>query len=44
MVWLLMPNCAEPALSTIVNVDVVKPKLAAVQVNEPPYPTASDGT
>src|SRR3954471_21746214 len=43
MVWLLMPNCAEPALSTIVNVDVVTPKVAAVQVNVAPCPTASDG-
>src|SRR3954468_10535957 len=43
MVWLLMPNCAEPAFRTIVNVDVVNPKLAAVQVNDAPCPTASDG-
>src|SRR5258705_382275 len=43
MVWLLMPNCAEPALRTIVNVDVVRPRFAAVQVNEAPCPTASDG-
>src|SRR4051794_346855 len=43
MVWLLMPNCAEPALSTIVKTDVVRPKLAAVQVNEAPCPTESDG-
>src|SRR5437763_1320597 len=43
MVWLLTPNCANPAFRTIVNVDVVKPKLAAVQVKEAPCPTASDG-
>src|SRR4051794_13620165 len=43
IVWLLIPNCAEPALRTIVNVDVVTPRLAAVQVNEAPCPTASAG-
>src|SRR4051812_30010177 len=43
MVWLLTPNCAEPALRTIVKVDVVRPKLAAVQVNDAPCPTASEG-
>src|SRR3954471_11022726 len=43
MVWLLIPNCADPAFRTIVNVDVVKPKFAAVQVNDAPCPTASDG-
>src|SRR5437763_1010428 len=43
MVWLLIPNCAEPALRTIVKTDVVKPKFAAVQVKEAPCPTASDG-
>src|SRR5437763_1550129 len=43
MVWLLMPNWAEPAFRTIVKVDVVKPKFAAVQVKEAPCPTASDG-
>src|SRR5882672_5675138 len=43
MVWLLTPNCAKPALRTIVNVDVVTPRLAAVQVNEAPCPTESDG-
>src|SRR3954452_5836257 len=44
MVWLLMPNCATPALSTIVNTDVVGvARVAAVHVNDAPCPTASDG-
>src|SRR3954454_6372122 len=43
IVWLLIPNCAEPALSTIVKTDVVTPKLGAVQVNVAPCPTASAG-
>src|SRR3954463_11953275 len=43
MVWLLTPNCATPALRTIVNVDVVRPRLAAGQVIEPPNPTGSEG-
>src|SRR5258706_11512638 len=43
MVWLLMPNCADPALRTMVKVDVVTPKFAAVQVNDAPCPTESDG-
>src|SRR3954465_3134881 len=43
MVWLLMPNCAEPALSTIVNTEVDGERFAAVQVIEAPYPTASAG-
>src|SRR3954453_2424397 len=43
MVWLLIPNWADPALRTIVNTDVVSPKFAAVQGNEAPCPTASAG-
>src|SRR5258706_291671 len=43
MVWLVLPNCARPALRTMLNVDVVSPRLAAVQVNEAPCPTASEG-
>src|SRR3954471_17187572 len=44
MVWLLMPNCARPALSTIVNTDVAGvASVAAVHVNDAPCPTASDG-
>src|SRR4051794_7279901 len=44
MVWLLMPNCATPALSTIVNGEVDDAaRFVVVQVNDAPFPTASDG-
>src|SRR5258707_8594626 len=44
MVWLFTPNWANPALSTTVNGEVVDaPRVAAVQVNEPPKPAESAG-
>src|SRR5687767_7375711 len=44
MVWLDKPNCACPAFSTRVNGEVADAaNVAAVQVNDAPWPTASAG-
>src|SRR5258706_58515 len=44
MVWLLIPNCARPALRTIVKTSLdPEASVAAVQVNDPPNPTDSEG-